>query len=249
MRTNNYWLQRVLREQNLTKSINTIDKDLQRIYKRAYENLSIELKRLYWEILEAEGEVLPSHLYQYNRYYILMNKIQDELIKLGNTEQRYFERELTGVYEYNRKLINPLFNVELNKSAIETAIHTAWLDDVWSNRIWNNLDQLSAKVRSSVVTIFTTGESTDDFIKDLMKDFSVSYSRAKTLANTELAHYSTAATIDGYIDMGITKYKVITEKDCCEECNDLSNQVFDINDPTGYVPVHPNCRCSIMAVE
>ena len=82
-----------------------------------------------------------------------------------------------------------------------------------------------------------------------MKDFSVSYSRAKTLANTELAHYSTAATIDGYIDMGITKYKVITEKDCCEECNDLSNQVFDINDPTGYVPVHPNCRCSIMAVE
>ena len=47
MKATNYWIQRVLREKNLTKSINTIDKDLQRIYKNAYNNLSMELKRLY----------------------------------------------------------------------------------------------------------------------------------------------------------------------------------------------------------
>lgn len=178
-----------------------------------------------------------------------MNKIQDELINLGDKEQRYFERELTGVYKFNRKLINPSFNAELNKQAIETAIHSAWLNDVWSNRIWNNLDQLSARVRSEVVTIFTTGQSTDEFIKGLMKDFSVSYSRSKTLANTELAHYSTMATLDGYIEMGVTKYKVIVEKDCCETCEEVSNQIFDINDDSGLVPLHPNCRCSIVAVE
>ena len=84
-----------------------------------------------------------------------------------------------------------------------------------------------------------------------MKDFSVSYGRAKTLANTELAHCSTMSTLDGYIQMGVTKYKVVVEKDCCDVCNDLSNQVFDITDDSGLVPdnSHPNCRCSIVAVE
>ena len=83
-----------------------------------------------------------------------------------------------------------------------------------------------------------------------MNDFSASYNNAHRLANTELAHCSTHATLDGYVDMGVTKYKVIAEKDCCDVCSDLANQIFDITDDSGLVPdnSHPNCRCSIVAV-
>jgi SPP1 gp7 family putative phage head morphogenesis protein len=250
MTSKQYWTERVLREANLSKSINTIEKDLKRIYQKSYNRLSDELKKLYWEILETEGKVLPSHLYQYNRYYILMNKIQDELVTLGKKETQYFEKTLTNLYEFNRTLINPNFDVSLNKQAIQTAIHQGWLGDVWSNRIWNNTNALSSKIREHTINIFATGATTDDFIKDLMKDFNVSYNNAKRLVVTELAHYSTMSTIDGYRAEGITKYKVIVEKDCCDKCNELASKVYDINDDSGLVPdnSHCNCRCSIVAV-
>ena len=110
------------------------------------------------------------------------------------------------------------------------------------------MNALSSKVREHIINIYATGESTDRFVRDLMKDFSTSYNNAKRLAVTELAHYTTQATIDGYIKLGVTKYKVITERDCWDKCSELSNKVFDINDPTGYVPNHCFCRCSVVAV-
>lgn len=248
MKTTDYWKQRVLREAHLTRSISTIEKDLKRIYQNSYNRLEKELRRLYLEIIETEGEVLPSHLYQYNRYYDIMNRLQEEMVGLGKREQVVFERELTNVYKYNLTLINPTFNANLNKQAIQEAIRREWLDDVWSNRIWKNTNQLSNKIREHIIDTFATGAKSDDFIKSLMKDFNASYGRAKTLANTELAHYSTQAAVEGYRKEGITKYKVLAEKDCCDTCNELSNKVFDINDDIGLVPLHPNCRCSIVAV-
>lgn len=135
MKTTDYWKQRVLREAHLTRSISTIEKDLKRIYQNSYNRLEKELRRLYLEIIETEGEVLSSHLYQYNRYYDIMNRLQEEMVGLGKREQVVFERELTNVYKYNLTLINPTFNADLNKQAIQEAIRREWLDDVWSNRI------------------------------------------------------------------------------------------------------------------
>lgn len=84
-----------------------------------------------------------------------------------------------------------------------------------------------------------------------MSAFSASYNNAKRLAITELAHIATQSTIDGYRKMGVSRYKVITEKDCCDVCNALSNKVFDVNDDSGLVPdnSHPSCRCSIIAID
>ncbi len=199
--------------------------------------------------MEKEGKVLVSHLYQYNRYYEIMNLIEQESARLGKKEESLFRRELTGVYEFNRKLIDPTFNVALNKGAIDEAINRYWLEDVWSNRIWKNTNQLAERVRENLIDAFTTGSGTEQFTKNLMREFGVSYNNAKRLAVTEMAHTSTMSTVDGYVQMGVTKYKVLTEKDCCEVCEELNGKVFDINDDTGYVPLHPNCRCSIVAVE
>jgi SPP1 gp7 family putative phage head morphogenesis protein len=250
MRSLDYWVLRASREKNLDIAIEELIKELQRCYLKSANDLIPKLEKLYLEILsDTKGEVLISHLYQYNRYYDIVNEINEELRNLGFKEAVLFEDELTGVYEYNRKLINPTWNLAINKSAVEETINRIWVgDENWSSRIWKNTNKLSQTVRESLIQTFATGSTTDDFVKNLMKDFSVSYNQAKTLARTELAHCATQATIDGYIEMGVTQYKVITEKDCCEECNDLSNKVFDINDPEGYVPMHPNCRCSIVAI-
>ena len=250
MKTSNYWVERALREANLTHSIDELNRELQRCYLKSYNRVERELKRLYLEIMEAEGTVQISHLYQYNRYYKILNLINKESIKLGRQQQVLFDKELTGVYNYNRKLLKNDWNILLNEAAVQEAIRVDWKGSNWSNRIWNNTAQLAEKVRENLIDAFATGSGTEQFTRNLMNDFSASYNNAHRLANTELAHCSTHATLDGYVDMGVTKYKVITEKDCCDVCSDLANQIFDITDDSGLVPdnSHPNCRCSIVAV-
>ena len=241
---------RVLREKNLDIAIDKLIEELKRCYLKSSDRLIKELERLYYEIqTSTEGSVLVSHLYQYNRYYDIINNINEELYRLGSTEQVLFRKELTGVYDFNRKLIDPTFNLVINQDAVNEAINTIWVGtENWSDRIWTNTNKLATKVRESLIDAFTTGSTTDQFTRELMKDFSVSYNNANTLARTELAHCATQSTIDGYIKLGVKQYKVISEKDCCDACNELSNQIFDINDPEGYVPQHPNCRCSVVAV-
>ena len=250
MTANQYWIMRAARENQLDKAIDELINELQRCYLDSARNLIPKLEKLYFEILrDTDGKVLVSHLYQYNRYYDILNEINDELRKMGFKEAYAFTNELTGVYEYNRKLINPTWNLAINKSAVDEVINRIWVGtDNWSGRIWTNTNKLAQTVREELVNAFTTGSTTDDFVRKLMKDFSVSFHRAETLARTELAHCATQSTVDGYIDMGVKQYKVLVEKDCCEDCNELSNKIFDINDPEGYVPQHPNCRCSIVAI-
>ena len=125
MTTQDYWKKRVLRENNLNHSINTIDKDLKRIYQKSYYRLERELKRLYLEIMESEGKVQLSHLYQYNRYYQIMTQLQEEMVRLGKTQQDIFEKELTDLYVYNQQLLDPAFDYAMNKAAVEEAIHIA----------------------------------------------------------------------------------------------------------------------------
>lgn len=81
-----------------------------------------------------------------------------------------------------------------------------------------------------------------------MKDFGSSYSNTKRLVVTELAHVQVLSTIDTYKQNGVTQYRLITEPDCCDECNDESNEVFPIDDEEHLPPLHPRCRCSVLAV-
>jgi len=80
-----------------------------------------------------------------------------------------------------------------------------------------------------------------------MDSFGVSFHNAQTLARTELAHIQNVSTIDKYKKIGITKVKVLVDKNCCEECTELKNTEFPI-DQAPILPVHPNCKCTYMAV-
>ena len=123
MRATEYWIQRALREKNLTSSIDQLNTELARCYRKAYERIYQELEKLYLEIMKSTDKVLISHLYQYNRYYEIMNLIEQEAIRLGKQEESLFRTELTGIYEFNRKLLDPSFNAVLNQGAIQDAIN------------------------------------------------------------------------------------------------------------------------------
>lgn len=250
----NYWNNREIkqREYLLNKAINELMDELGRCYRKSMDRIINEMAILYDEITTAaQGQVLVSHLYQYNRYYELLNNMNAELRRLGLQEVSYFRNQLQKVYIDNQAIINASFNLssEINYEAVEDAINDAWVNDgqIWSDRIWNNKDKLSEKLREGLVDCLASGASTQKLTKNLMNDFGVSFHNAHTLARTELAHIQNVSTLDKYKQAGVKEVRVLVDPDCCEDCNSHKNTVFDINSAP-VLPEHPNCRCTYLAV-
>ena len=71
--------------------------------------------------------------------------------------------------------------------------------------------------------------------------------RARMIARTERARARGFGTLQSYANYGVESYDLITRgKRACNICLDLeANNPYKITDPTAYIPIHPNCICSI----
>lgn len=72
---------------------------------------------------------------------------------------------------------------------------------------------------------------------------------ADMLTRTETSIANIQGTLNRAIQIGITKFKVVEQADCCEICSEYRNEVVDITD--GMVelpPYHPNCRGYVVVV-
>lgn len=104
----------------------------QKVYKeylKIAKDLELKLRKLYQDI-EDDGEPILSHLYQYNRYYDLLNTIQDDLIKLGQYEKKVLEQDLIKLYLDNANIINQygnnLFNPTTNLELVKQVVNSNW---------------------------------------------------------------------------------------------------------------------------
>ena len=69
------------------------------------------------------------------------------------------------------------------------------------------------------------------------------------LTRTETSIANIQGTINRAIQLGITKFRVVEQADCCELCSEYNWEVVDVTDGTvDLPPYHPNCRGYIIAV-
>ena len=69
------------------------------------------------------------------------------------------------------------------------------------------------------------------------------------LTRTETSIANIQGTINRSIQLGITKFRVVEQADCCELCSEYNWEVVDVTDGTvDLPPYHPNCRGYIIAV-
>lgn len=72
--------------------------------------------------------------------------------------------------------------------------------------------------------------------------------RAVTIARTETATIANTATLQQYISDGIEWVELSTGPGCCEDCEDMANQLLPIEVAMDDPVIHPNCRCAWKAV-
>ena len=116
---------------------------------------------------------------------------------------------------------------------------------------WTIADATRDMIRSTVEEALTEGWSAQETARAIRDSEGFSANRAETIARTEIAIADVKGTLEGWKASDLVAAKQwLTAPDCCDECQDLDgeevplDQEFDDGDP----PLHPNCRCSVIAI-
>lgn len=253
-----YWVARE-KERMYNTSLRRAEKELASQYRRCFEKTREQLLALYADIIaDTHGAILASDLYKYNKLYDLLNNLNTNLTNLGEKELAIGKRELKELYVANYELVGKevIFQSAVNEQLLNNAINGIWCPDGrnWSSRIWTNKSMLAERVRSGVIDTIARGAGKDELIGQLQKDFNVCFNYADRIARTELSYVQNQSTRDKYEEAGIEKYMVLPahdERTCSGECEAIEGKVFLLKDAVvgvNYPPIHPNCRCTTLAV-
>jgi len=74
--------------------------------------------------------------------------------------------------------------------------------------------------------------------------------RADTIARTETARSTEAASLSVFGEAGVTKVEWCADTvGACDFCADQDTQVFPIDEADGMIPAHPNCECTFLEAD
>ena len=189
-----------------------------------------------------------------NSIEILRNKenemLEDYLIK--NYEDTYYH----SLYEISKGLNLKTSFATLDKNKINQVITKPWLKDGknFSDRIWQDKEQLINTLRTKITQSFITGSTLDEAVEDISKFVSDKIKNkeyvARRLLETESAAYASKAQIEAFKSIDVEKYEIVATLDLhtSEICQEMDGKVFKLSDQEVGVtvpPFHTHCRTVI----
>ena len=176
--------------------------------------------------------------------------LEDYLIK--NYEDTYYH----SLYEISKGLNLKTSFATLDKNKINQVIGKPWLKDgkTFSDRIWQDKEQLINTLRTKITQSFITGSTLDEAVEDISKFVSDKIKNkeyvARRLLETESAAYASKAQIEAFKSIDVEKYEIVATLDLhtSEICQEMDGKVFNISDYEVGVtasPFHCNCRSVI----
>lgn len=137
----------------------------------------------------------------------------------------------------------------LSDDVVDKAIRTKWTLDskMFSNRIWEDKDRLMVRLETDLTQMIARGESPENLIGQVAKDFGTSKANAGRLIMTESAAVSAKARQECFNELDVEEYEIVATLDrkTSNICQDLDKKVFKQSEYEIGVtapPFHPNCR-------
>ena len=259
MTSKEYWAERTALSQAKFTNKNTkkITKQLRKYYKKAMERTISDFESTYDKLLtmQEEGKDLtPADLYKLDKYWKMQGQLKMQLQKLGdkqaNTMSKVFEMQFFDIY-YSIAIPGKKAFTEIDRQGALQLIKGIWCTDGknFSQRVWDNTNNLIETLNEQLLHCVITGKKTSELKALLRERFGVSYSTADRIARTEMSHIQNTAARERYKDYGLKEFEVWADKDerRCDVCGKLHGKKYPVG-TASPVPVHPNCRCSIIPV-
>jgi SPP1 gp7 family putative phage head morphogenesis protein len=122
----------------------------------------------------------------------------------------------------------------------------------FSERIWKDTDKLAVEIKEAMTAAIINGENSQIVARRIADRMGVHYAHAERLVRTEMNRILNQAALDSMGDAGAESYVFVAIEDSrtCKRCLKLNRKKFKVRDKKIGVncpPIHPRCRCTIMA--
>lgn len=159
-----------------------------------------------------------------------------------------YQKGIRDAYKRAGKPMGP-FNAPVHADAAGLIYTRAYEDlegitQVMSTQISRSLAQSMVEGRSAMDTARRLADRVDK----------VGITRARTIARTEMTRAYGEATLNSYKEMGVhgveveAEFSTAGDDSVCPECEELEGKIYSLEEASGLIPVHPNCRCAYIPV-
>lgn len=252
-KSSEYWEKRIASE--TWKVYNTIEeknKELLQFYIEASENVKDELYRLA-EKYSKDGVLSLSEMHKQNRLAELNQKYEKIIEELGHTTEEFarenMQQGFQNVYEKTAKGMGDNDFSMPNKKLMEKMMETPWRGDNFSGRLWKNQKKLAVSLNDVLLTGLQQGKTVTEIAIALHNRMGQGFNECHRLVRTESMHYLNDAALHRYKDAGIKYVQIWAALDeiTCDTCGGYHEKIYPI-DKCPAVPLHANCRCTILPV-
>jgi len=109
-------------------------------------------------------------------------------------------------------------------------------------------ESMAQQISRSLAQGLAEGKNPRVVAREMVKLVDIGLKRATTIARTEIVRAHVQGALNTYKSQGIEGVTVLVEwstaiQDVCPDCADLEGRVFTLDEISGLIPLHPNCRC------
>lgn len=260
-----YWQDRLREQQD--KQYKRLTRDTERELAAIYREQGLEIRSLILNVFskiqaakDTNEPIQANDLYLNNRYWKLLEEINERLTKLGQAQIEITEPAIVQAYQetidtIDENIADNVQNVDvslLNARMIDAnqVVNQTWCLDgkKFSDRVWQDKAKLLANMKKALADALVQGKSPWEIAKSMSDTMGVSRRNAYRLVRTETAHAQTYAQTERYKQYGFTKGKFLASPNCCEHCHEHDGEIFTLDELEKLLPVHPNCRCTYQLV-
>ena len=140
----------------------------------------------------------------------------------------------------------------VSRKQIDQALQMKWSGKHFSDRIWQNTQQLADSLKDELLISLLTGGQTGKQ-RNPSSPVRRGAKQARRLVRTESCYMAGELTAQSYIDCGIKNYRYVAVLDLrtSKICRELDGKVFPVKDRkagVNYPPMHPYCRSTTISV-
>lgn len=141
---------------------------------------------------------------------------------------------------------------ELSTHETKNILTSEWKGNNYSERIWNDTDQLARRVEELFTVEAMIGMSELEMARELQSEFNVASNIAKRLIRTEANYMANQAKLKGWKNHGVEKYVIVAVLDLrtSKRCKDEDGEIYEVlkaEVSLNFPPFHPWCRTVVRA--
>lgn len=198
----------------------------------------------------------PAYKYRINRFQEVQNSLDAVMSNIYDQEKKI--STLSYIDAANDSYYKTIFNIQknigvefsfsnLNPKHIDTILKANWSGKNYSERIWNNTQELSKQVKEELLMGILVGKTEREMSQTITEKFQVANYNARRLIQTESAYISTMMDIEAYKEAGIDTMRFVAMHDLktskiCQQHDSKYVKIKDAVVGSNVPPLHPHCR-------